>query len=54
MWHCVVCGGVWPPVWWGVLRWCVGPLMVGCVVVVCAPPHGGAWCVVFGFRFVVF
>ena len=41
-------------VWW----WCVAPLMVKRVVVVCAPPHGGAvlpcvvlccvalWCVV--------
>ena len=41
--RCVVCGGgVWPPAWWGVLRWCVAPLMVGRVVVVCGPPHGGA------------
>ena len=49
---CVLCGGgVWPPLWWGVLRWCVAPLLVGraalgcgvlcsvalCVVVVCGP-----------------
>ena len=53
-------GGVWPFSWWGVLRWCVAPRMVGraalgcgvlccialCVVVVCGPPHGRASCVV--------
>ena len=51
-------GGVWPPSWWGVLRWCVAPRMVGravlgCSVVMCGlvccggvwPPHGGACCV---------
>ena len=45
----VVCfGGVWPPAWWGVLRWCgppsqwwgvlwwcVAPLMVGCALLAC-------------------
>ena len=55
VWRCVVCGGVWPPVWWGVLLWCLAPLSMGRVVVVCGPPHGGACFVgVFGFRFVVF
>ena len=41
------CGGVWPPVWWGVLRWCVAiswwsllwwcvpPLMVGRALLAC-------------------
>ena len=38
----VCCDGVWPHVWWDVLRWCVTPLLVGPVVVVCGPPHGGA------------
>ena len=61
VWCCVVCGGVWPPICRGVLRWCVAPLMVGlccvamfgvalrcgvlCVVLVCGPSRGGACCV---------
>ena len=37
----VVCyGGVWPPVWWGMLRWCAAPLMVRRVLVVYGPRHG--------------
>ena len=52
------CVGMWPPPWWGVLRWFVvpllvgravlvrAPLMVGRVVSACAPPpRGGACCV---------
>ena len=27
-----------------VVWWCMAPLMVGRVVVVCGPPHGGVWC----------
>ena len=27
-----------------VVWWCIAPLMVGRVVVVCGPPHGVAWC----------
>ena len=33
---CVVYGGgVWPPSWWGVLRWCETPLLVGRAVLGC-------------------
>ena len=39
-----LCGGVWPPSWWGVLWWCVAPLMMGRGVVLRGPPHGGACC----------
>ena len=39
-----LCGGVWPPSWWGLLWWCVAPLIVGRGVVLCGPPHGGACC----------
>ena len=40
----VCCGGVWPPSWWGVVWWCVAPLMVGlCYVVLCL---GALRCVV--------
>ena len=33
----------WPPPWWGVPCWCVGPLMVGRAVLVCS--GFGSWCV---------
>ena len=39
-----LCGGARTPSWWGVLRWCVPPLMVGRGVVVDGPPHGRACC----------
>ena len=64
MWRCVLwCGGgVWLPPWWGVLRWCVAPRMVGraalgcgvlccvalCVVVVCGPLMVGRAALVCG------
>ena len=52
-------GGVGPPSWPGVLRWCVAPRMLElaalgcavlrslalCVIVMCGPPYGGACCV---------
>ena len=28
------CAGAWPPSWWGLLRWCVAPRMVGRAVLV--------------------
>ena len=28
------CAGAWLPSWWGLLRWCVAPPMVGCAVLV--------------------
>ena len=31
------CAGVWPPSWWGLLRWCVAFPMVGRAVLVRAP-----------------
>ena len=31
------CAGAWPPSWWGLLRWCVAPPMVGRAVLVRAP-----------------
>ena len=37
-------GGVWLPAGWGVLCWCVAPLMAGRGVVVCDPAHCGACC----------
>ena len=45
---CVVwCGGgVWPPSWWGVLRRCVAPRLVGRAALVCGPPIVGPRCVV--------
>ena len=42
------CAGAWPPYWWGLLRWCLAPSMVGRVVLVRAPcPLWGVlcWCV---------
>ena len=52
------CGGVWPPSWWGVFRWCcppplwgvlwwcVAPLMVGCAALGCRGLCPVAlWCV---------
>ena len=44
------CVGVWPSSWWGVLCWCVAPLVVGRAVLVPACRRGGAWfgLVVFG------
>ena len=51
------CAGVWPPSWWGLLRWCVPPPhgkarcvrgrpppTVGRAVSLCGPCHGGACC----------
>ena len=37
------CLGLWPPSWWGVLCWCVAPLLVGCAVLLPAGRGGGAW-----------
>ena len=36
------CAGAWPPSWWGLLRWCVAPPMVGRAVLVrtCRPLWG--------------
>ena len=31
----VCCGDVWRPVWWGMLWWCVVPLMVGRPLLAC-------------------
>ena len=64
----IVCsGGVWPPVWWGLLRlcvppswcgvlwWCVAPLIVGlcCIVLCCVALRCGVLCCVL-LRCVVF
>ena len=39
------CAGAWPPSWWGLLRWCLAPPMVGRVVLVRAPcPLWGVLC----------
>ena len=39
------CAGAWPPSWWGVLRWCVAPPMVGRAVLVrAARPLWGVLC----------
>ena len=43
--HCgVCCVGLWPLSWWGVLCWCVAPLMVGLAVLLPVGRGGGAWC----------
>ena len=39
----VCCVGLWPPSLWGVLCWCVAPLLVGSAVLVPARRGGGAW-----------
>ena len=39
------CAGAWRPSWWGLLRWCLAPPMVGRVVLVRAPcPLWGVLC----------
>ena len=39
------CAGAWPPSWWGLLRWCVAPPMVGRAVLVRASrPLWGVLC----------
>ena len=39
------CAGAWPPSWWGLLRWCVAPPMVGRAVLMRAPrPLWGVLC----------
>ena len=42
-WCCA--GACPPPLWWGVLRWFVAPLMMGRAVLVRGPPLAGACCV---------
>ena len=37
------CVGLWPPSWWGVLRWCLAPLSVGCAVLVPTCRGRGVW-----------
>ena len=37
------CVGLWPPSWWGVLCWCVPPLLLGRAVLVPACRGGGVW-----------
>ena len=37
-------GGAWPSSWWGVLCWCVAPLMVCPALVVRFPRHCGSCC----------
>ena len=39
------CAHAWPPSWWGLLRWCLAPRMVGLLVLVRAPrPLWGVLC----------
>ena len=37
------CVGLWPPSWWGVLCWCLAPLLLGRAVSVPACRGGGVW-----------